>query len=378
MQAITAQPPILMPIYMDLHIVPGITAQAVAEAHVLDLKIQEQYQCNCITYWVVEPDNSAFCLIEAPNADAVRKLHSDAHGLLPNQIIEVNRSVVESFLGRVMDPETPDIPTGQLKVFNDSAVRTLVLIKTTDPVILANTAGGNLMNELFTAYRAAVVRYSRQFGGDIAEHREDIDTIISFASRTDAVDCASDLLSAFTESERSALGLRISVNSGVPVSTSNRIFGDTIDFGRRLLYLAGDGKVVVASAVGELVQKSAPGQKRDNVTTASASNEKLLDHMMTVLEAHHSKEAFSVEEFCRLMALSKSSLNRATQSLTGMAPAALLKVYRLDRSLYLLRKNHGNIAEAAYASGFNSTSYFSKCFREHFGMMPSAYVGQLG
>src|SRR5690606_42119672 len=107
-----------MPLFMDLHIVPGITAQGVAEAHVLDLKIQEEYQCSCMTYWIDEVNNSAFCLIEAPNANAVRELHNKAHGLLPFNIIEVNKIAVKSLFARFNASEIQAITTEVLKVFN--------------------------------------------------------------------------------------------------------------------------------------------------------------------------------------------------------------------------------------------------------------------
>jgi hypothetical protein len=71
-----------MPIYMDLHIVPGITAKGAAEAHLQDLLVQAQYNCTCMTYWVDESKNSAFCLIDAPNPEAVKELHNKAHGLM--------------------------------------------------------------------------------------------------------------------------------------------------------------------------------------------------------------------------------------------------------------------------------------------------------
>ena len=41
-----------MPIYMDVHIVPGVKARNVAEAHMHDLIHQEEYGCKCMTYWI--------------------------------------------------------------------------------------------------------------------------------------------------------------------------------------------------------------------------------------------------------------------------------------------------------------------------------------
>src|SRR6476646_10720846 len=95
----------VMPIYMDVHIVPGVKAKDVAEAHRKDLLHQEEHECKCMTYWIDEQRESIFCLIEAPTKDAVKEMHNKAHGLVPNRIIEVRSELVESFLGRIYDPE---------------------------------------------------------------------------------------------------------------------------------------------------------------------------------------------------------------------------------------------------------------------------------
>lgn len=86
-----------MPIYMDLHIVPGITPRDAAEAHRMDILIEEEHDCKCMTYWVDEKRGNAFCLINAPSKNAVEEMHSKAHGLVPYKIIEVNNTLVESF-----------------------------------------------------------------------------------------------------------------------------------------------------------------------------------------------------------------------------------------------------------------------------------------
>jgi hypothetical protein len=55
---------------MDLHIVPGVTARQVAEAHLLDVKIQDHFLCKAMTYWLGEDKGRVFCLIEAPDRES--------------------------------------------------------------------------------------------------------------------------------------------------------------------------------------------------------------------------------------------------------------------------------------------------------------------
>jgi hypothetical protein len=81
-----------MPLFMDVHeqLPEGATAADVAGAHEADLKIQAQYGVNYKSYWVDEANGKAFCLVEAPDADAAIAVHREAHGLVADKIYEVS------------------------------------------------------------------------------------------------------------------------------------------------------------------------------------------------------------------------------------------------------------------------------------------------
>jgi Nickel responsive protein SCO4226-like len=79
-----------MPLFMDIHKgMEGLTAQAVAEAHKKDLQKQGKYGVKYLKYWFNEKDGTVFCLSQAPNKEAALKVHDEAHGLHPDEIIEV-------------------------------------------------------------------------------------------------------------------------------------------------------------------------------------------------------------------------------------------------------------------------------------------------
>ncbi|MCW3111660.1 MAG: hypothetical protein JWR18_56 [Segetibacter sp.] len=137
-----------MPIYRDAHIIPGVKAKDVAEGHSKDLIHQQEYGCKCMTYWTDEEREKVFCLIEAPDKDAVRELHKRSHGLVPNKIIEVSSKVVQSFLGRLYDPEDVESNDDRLKVFNDSSFRILLVVKIIDAILLQREVGSAKANEL--------------------------------------------------------------------------------------------------------------------------------------------------------------------------------------------------------------------------------------
>jgi hypothetical protein len=79
-----------MPLYMDVHQrVEGLTAQAVAGAHQRDLEVQRQHGVNYLRYWFDEGSGKVFCLVEAPSKEAAEAVHREAHGLVADEITEV-------------------------------------------------------------------------------------------------------------------------------------------------------------------------------------------------------------------------------------------------------------------------------------------------
>ncbi len=79
-----------MPLFMDVHHkVDGLTAEAVAAAHQRDLEVQEQHGVKYLKYWFDEGSGKVFCLVEAPSKEAAEAVHREAHGLVADEITEV-------------------------------------------------------------------------------------------------------------------------------------------------------------------------------------------------------------------------------------------------------------------------------------------------
>ena len=79
-----------MPLFMDVHEhVEGLTADAVGQAHKADLETQDKYGVKYLRYWFDEKSGKVFCLVEAPNAEAANAVHREAHGLVADEITEV-------------------------------------------------------------------------------------------------------------------------------------------------------------------------------------------------------------------------------------------------------------------------------------------------
>ncbi len=79
-----------MPLFMDEHnSVDGLTAEAVAGAHARDLEVQNKHGVKYISYWFNEKAGKVYCLVDAPNPEAAHAVHKEAHGLVADEIIEV-------------------------------------------------------------------------------------------------------------------------------------------------------------------------------------------------------------------------------------------------------------------------------------------------
>ena len=79
-----------MPLFMDVHHVEsGVTEGDVEKAHQADLATQDQYGVHYKKYWVNEATGTIFCLVEAPDAEAAKRVHKEAHGLVADEIFEV-------------------------------------------------------------------------------------------------------------------------------------------------------------------------------------------------------------------------------------------------------------------------------------------------
>lgn len=102
-----------------------------------------------------------------------------------------------------------------------------------------------------------------------------------------------------------------------------------------------------------------------------ASKDPLMQKMNLLILEEIDNPDFSVEILADKMAISRSQLHRKVKAITGNSISAYIRIIRLEKAIELLKNQQGNITEVAYATGFNSQSYFTKCFVAHFGYPPS-------
>jgi ABC-type sugar transport system substrate-binding protein len=90
-----------------------------------------------------------------------------------------------------------------------------------------------------------------------------------------------------------------------------------------------------------------------------------------VVEAKLSDSDLSVDDLAAAMNLSRVQLYRKVKTISGSSPIELLRTARLNRGYQLLIQTDKTIAEVAYDVGFTAPSYFTKCFKDEFGISPS-------
>ena len=111
--------------------------------------------------------------------------------------------------------------------------------------------------------------------------------------------------------------------------------------------------------------------------SVSSADDRFLKKAMEVVEQNMSDCDFDVNSFYPLMAMSRMQFFRKVKALLNLTPGELIRNMRLGKAEQLLRQKFGNVAEIAYESGFNNLSYFAKCFREKYGVLPSEFVKNL-
>src|SRR5262249_40162327 len=105
-----------MPIFMDRHDMRDMTAEAIAAAHRKDLEVQGKYGVKYMTDWFDQDRGTGFCLVDAPDPATAERVHREAHGEIASDIIAVDLSAVEAFLGRISHPPAAGDARAQVDV----------------------------------------------------------------------------------------------------------------------------------------------------------------------------------------------------------------------------------------------------------------------
>ncbi|PWK19672.1 two-component regulator propeller domain-containing protein [Xanthomarina spongicola] len=105
----------------------------------------------------------------------------------------------------------------------------------------------------------------------------------------------------------------------------------------------------------------------------TSTETEFLKRLQTVLDTHITNPEFTSERFAKLMQISRTQLHRKLKAITNMTTSEFIRSQRLKLAEDLLKKSDATISEIAYQVGFNTPSYFIKCFKEIYHCTPNEF-----
>ena len=246
-----------MPLYMDIHnLEDGTTAEDVAKAHAKDMEVQRKYGVEYTKYWVNESGKKVFCLAHAPNAEAAERVHREAHGLLPDKIIEVQPEIAEGFLGGVeTNSAGAVIFPGGVADARDPGIRTVLFTDVVNSTTLTQSLGDEAALAILGVHDTIVRDALSALGGREVKHTGD-GIMASFVSAAGAVRCAIQIQRELDKHSQAnpdrLLKVRVGAAAGEPVEQHNDLFGSTVQLAARLRAHAQPEQILVSNAIAEL------------------------------------------------------------------------------------------------------------------------------
>lgn len=110
--------------------------------------------------------------------------------------------------------------------------------------------------------------------------------------------------------------------------------------------------------------------------TVTSTDELFLQQAIEIVEKHMTNTDFNVEMMVKEMGHSRSNLYLKFKEITGLSSSEFIRNIRLKRAVQLFDQSDLSVKEIMYMTGFNTASYFSKCFKKQFGVIPSEYVAK--
>lgn len=244
-----------MPMYMDIHDMPGVTRGDLAKAHAADMKIQGQFGVEYHKYWLNESTGKVYCLCSAPNADAAVSVHREAHGAVAQRLIEVTPELAEAFMGEAETNAAGAAVLPGARSEGDPGIRTVLFTDIVGSTDMTQRLGDALAMDLLHVHDRIVRDALAAQGGREVKHTGD-GIMAAFVSAAASIRCGvqvqRELRAYCTAKPEQPLQARIGMAAGEPVEHHNDLFGSTVQLSARLCAHAAPEQIVVSNAVAEL------------------------------------------------------------------------------------------------------------------------------
>ena len=236
-----------MPLFMDRHDVPGITAEEVAQAHLTDIQIEAKHQVHVLAYWFDADHAQVFCLARAARPEDLAAVHREGHGLVPNEIIGVSEDDVFRFLGKVGDPvdHSPLAAPFRTILFTDLKGSTSLLEEVGERAFMGLLAEHDLIiRRSLVAWRGREVKHT---GDGIMASFEDVANALE-----SALAIQSGFQARMSDGATRELLVRIGMAAGEPVDHNDDLFGSAVNLANRICDASAPGHILVSDPVCEM------------------------------------------------------------------------------------------------------------------------------
>ena len=112
-----------------------------------------------------------------------------------------------------------------------------------------------------------------------------------------------------------------------------------------------------------------------NTMALTKADEEFMKKLNEIIQGNFHNPDFSMDDIVDSLNMSRSNFYRKIKGVLDLSPNEYLRLERLKRAAQLLKEGNGRVNEICYMVGFNSPSYFSKCFQKQFGVLPKDFAG---
>lgn len=358
-----------MPLFMDFHKIENVTVEEVKAAHMADLAVQDKYGVKFLQFWVNQEAGTVFCLVEGPDKETCELVHQSSHGNIPCAMTEVEVGFYKSVMGddQKIDHGFVHNKDGTI----DQGYRTILVANIY--INKKNDASKTSSQTLREAKKLIAEKIAVFKGREILWETND-NLIGVFNDSALAVECSSDIFQKLNQlkEKEPELIFKLGISAAQPVTEKGDFFNEAIKLAYQLSIISKENQVFVSSLVKKLCKEELLASHP--IRSLTIPEEEFVCKLFRITEENLTDQQFDLSKLSNEICVSRPQLYRKIVDLTGRPPNMFMRDIRMEKALALLKQKSGNVAEIAFETGFNSPSYFTKCFTEKFGCTPTNFA----
>lgn len=114
-------------------------------------------------------------------------------------------------------------------------------------------------------------------------------------------------------------------------------------------------------------------EAKEKLQSLPKTDKELLDKIVNFIKENLDDPDLTIDTLVDTAGISRSALFKKMKMLVGISPMELIKNIRLEKAAELIKEGSDNFTQIAYQTGFNDSQYFSKCFKQSYGMTPTEF-----